>query len=83
MKRIIEAEKEIKAKKFETALDKFFKKFPEIDYWREEFEYMYENNKNFECDNMFANGEKNNDWTYALHLDRNGDSYYMCVIERA
>ena len=83
MKRTIEAEMEIRVKNFETALNRFFKKFPKIDYWREEFEYMYENDKDFECDNMFANGEKNNDWTYALHLDCNEDSYYMCVIERA
>ena len=83
MKRIIEAEMEIRVNNFEIALNRFFKKFPEIDYWREEFEDMYENDKDFECDNMLANGEKNNDWSYALHLDCNEDSYYMCVIERA
>lgn len=51
--------------------------------WKETFEYMYENNQDFFCDNVWADGTKNNDWTYALHLDDNGGSYYLCVIERA
>lgn len=83
MKRIVEAELETKAKKFETALNRFFKKFPDLEYWREQFEYMFDNDQDFCCDNLMANGEKNNDWCYALHLDVNDDQYYLCVIERA
>ena len=83
MKRTVEAEMTVKTKNPNTALNRFFKKYPELDYWREQFEYMAENNKDFECDNLFANGEKNNEWCYALHLDINEDNIYICVIERA
>lgn len=83
MKRVIEVEMTTKTKKVATAINKFFKKYPELDYWKEVFEYMAENNKDFECDNLFADGTDNKDWTYALHLDINEDNVYMCVIERA
>lgn len=88
MKRVIEAEFETTAKKFETALNRFFKKYPELDYWKEQFEYMYEHNIDFTCDNIFADGTTNENWSWALHLVindlvMNDDSYYFCVIERA
>lgn len=83
MKRVIEAEMETTCNKFTTALNRFLKKYPELEYWKETFEYMSENGENFFCDNYFASGEYNKDWAYALHLNINGDCYYMCVIERA
>ena len=83
MKRIIEAELETRAKKATTAINRFFKKYPELDYWKEHIEYMAENGDSFSCDNMMANGEKNNDWCYAIHFDANDDWYYICIIERA
>ena len=83
MTRKIEVEFETRAKKFTTVLDRFFKKYPELDYWREVFEYMYENNEHFFSDNRFANGKYNFNWCYALHLDVfDDDSYYICIIER-
>ena len=88
MKRTVEVELETKAAKFETALRRFFKKYPELNYWREEFEYMFEHGIDFECDNKFADGTENKDWSYALHLDveDGGDKgyfFYLCIIERA
>lgn len=88
MVRKIEAEMETTAAKVKTALDRFFKKYPELDYWGEQFEYMYENHQDFCCDNLMANGEKNPNWCYALHLNVNEHFYdnkfdfYICVIER-
>ena len=82
MKRTIEAEMTVRTKNVETVINRFFKKFPELDYWREEFKYLAENNKDFECDNLLADGTENKDWAYALHLDVNEDIIYMCVIER-
>lgn len=83
MKRVLEAEMEIKAKKDETAINRFFKKYPEIDYWKETFEYMAENGEEHFIDDMFADGTKNTDWSYSLWFIRNDDSVYMAVIERA
>jgi hypothetical protein len=83
MKRTLEVEFETKAKKTSTAIERFFKKYPSLNYWKETFEYMAENNKDFECDNLLADGTKNKDWSFALHLDINEDSYYFCIIERA
>lgn len=83
MKRIIEAEMETKCKKISTALDRFFQKNPALNYWRETFEYMAENNLDFFSDNTMADGTKNKNWAYALHLDINENEFYICVIERA
>lgn len=89
MTRIIEVEFETSAVKVETALNRFFVKYPELKYWRETFEWMEENNKDFECNNLFGDGTRNTEWTYALHLDinehimDNSKDFYICVIERA
>ena len=91
MKRIIEAEFETTAKKAITAINRFFKRFPELDYWKETFEYMLENGIHTESNEWFdrANHIRNNDWTYAIHLDINDRvnsndlDVYICVIERA
>lgn len=83
MKRIIDVDMECRCKKLSTALDRFFKKNPALNYWRETFEYMAENNLDFFSDNTMADGTKNNDWCYALHLDIEENYFYMAVIERA
>ena len=70
MKRIIDVDMECRCKKVTTALDKFFKKYPTLNYWREHLEYM-------------ADGTKNNFWSWALHLDIEEDYIYIAVIERA
>ena len=84
MTRVIEAEKEYKATP-EKAIEKFFKKFPALEYWKETFEYILENGESFFSDYYFdtANRVRNPDWAYALHLDINEDYTYICVIERA
>lgn len=83
MKKIVNVDREIKARTPEKAFEKFFKKYPGLEYWKETFQYMAENGEDFFCDNLFGNGERNENWSYALHLDINDDYYYMAVIERA
>lgn len=87
MVRTIDVDMEIKATKFETALNKFFKKYPELDYWKETFEYLYESGEDHLVDNIDGMGNKI-DWSYSLHFDVNcfGDkpySFYFAIIERA
>ena len=83
MKRTIEVEMNSRTNNVTKAIDKFFTKHPKLDYWKETFEYMAENNEDFFADTRLADGTNNKDWTYALHLDVNEDTVYMCVIERA
>lgn len=83
MKRIVDVDMKINCKKLTTALNRFFKKYPELNYWREEFEWMAENNEDFESNNIFNDGSKNYEWTYALHLDMEDSYFYIAVIERA
>ena len=83
MKRIIDVDMECRCKKLSTALDRFFKKYPNLTEWRETFEWMAENNQDFFCDNKFADGTENKEWRYALHLDIEENYFYMAVIERA
>ncbi len=65
------------------AIKRFFKKYPELDYWKETFDWMIETGTDFFCDNKFADGTYNKDWSYALHLDQfEGDHTYICIIER-
>ena len=91
MKRTVEVEMTIRTNKVEKAINKFFSKHPELEYWKETFEYMAENNESFFSDYYFdtANRVRNENWAYALHLDINENinskniTVYMCVIERA
>ena len=87
MKRIIDIEKSYIAKNLNEALNKFFKKYPHVEYWRENFEYMEANEIDFDSDNKFADGSDNPDWRWALRLyvdkyceDKN--IYDITVIER-
>lgn len=41
MKRVIEVEMETRCKNVKTALNRLFKKYPALDYWREVFEYIW------------------------------------------
>ena len=82
MKRIVEVEFETRCKSAKTAIERFFKKFPALDYWKENFEYMAENNIDFFSDNKLADGTRNTEWAYALHFDSTEDFHYLCIIER-
>lgn len=83
MERIINVDMEIKCKKVKTAFDRFFKKYPTLNYWRETFEWMADNNSDFESDTVMNDGTRNKDWYWALHLDIEENYIYMAVIERA
>ena len=82
MTRIINIDKEYKMNP-NKAINKFFKTHPELDYWKETFEYMADKGVNHFVDDLFADGTKNENWTYSLWLDINGDYTYIAVIERA
>lgn len=83
MKRIIDVDSEIKGKCFDTALSKFFRKYPDLkNDWRETFEYMHRNNEDFECDDKMNDGSRNFNWSFALHLDEYEDHFYFAVIVR-
>ena len=83
MKRVIDVDLEVRYKKAETALNRFFKKFPDLNYWREQFEYMLENNVEFESDETLNDGTYNKDWSWAVHCQNVEDWFYFAVIERA
>lgn len=82
MERIIDVDMECRCKKLSTALDKFFKKHPTLNYWRETFESMAENKEDFLSDGTMADGTKNIFWSFALHLDIEDDYIYIAIIER-
>lgn len=89
MTRIIEKEFETTAAKAKTAIERFFRKYPELEYWRGTLEWMAENGKSFENDGIMGDGSRNKDWRFALHfvvnenyLDSTKDDFYICIIER-
>lgn len=81
MKRTIEIEMD-RAMSGERAIKLFFKLHPELDYWREQFEYMLQHGIDFFSDDKMADGTKNKNWAYALHLDASDTHTYICVVER-
>lgn len=83
MKKTVEVWKEYRRFHGQKAIDKFFEVHAELDYWKEQFEWMLETGTDFYCDNLMADGTKNADWTYALHFDNDEDFTYICIIERA
>lgn len=82
MTKRVEVYKEYRRYHGQKAIDKFFEANPELDYWKETFEWMLINNVDFFSDNVYADGTRNNDWCYALHLDDDDDFTYICIIER-
>ena len=83
MKRIVDVDMSMNCKKFSTALKRFFNTFPEQkEEWKETFEYMYENDVDFFCDDTMGDGTRNDEWRYALHLDHDEEHYYMALIVR-
>lgn len=57
MNRTIEVETTYKCTA-DKAIEKFFKKNPDLIYWEDEFVYMLENNIEFESDNVLGSGGK-------------------------
>lgn len=83
MTRVVNVDMTVRTNDCAKAFDKFFKKYPELGYWREMFEHMAENGEDFFSDDFFADGERNYRWRYALHLVIDENYVYMAVIERA
>lgn len=83
MKRITNIDFETNCKKFETALERFMKKYPGHEEWKETFAWMFETKTDFFCDNIMGDGSRNDNWCYALHLDILENGFYMALVERA
>lgn len=83
MKRILEIEKEYTRFKGIKAINYFFNTHPELEYWREQFEWMLENGVSSFSDNIMNDGTKNKNWSYALQFDNEENYSYICIIERA
>ena len=83
MQRTIEVEKEYRRIHGQEAINRFFKTNPELEYWKETFEWMLETGADFFSDTKMADGTKNDSWAYALHFDDSEDFTYICIIERA
>lgn len=83
MKRIVDIDVEYRRFHGMKAIDHFFKMHPELGYWKEQFEWMYETGTDFFCDNRYADGTTNSNWCYALHFDDTSEFTYICIIERA
>lgn len=71
------------------AIKMFCKRYPEAtDGFRETYEWMAENGVEKFSDDLFADGTRNSDWCYAIHLefiDGCGickDAYYIALILR-
>lgn len=83
MKRIVNVDADCKCNATK-AIEKFFKKYPELaEAWKETLEWMNESDTEHFVDDLFADGTKNNDWTYSLWLVKNEAYTYIAVIERA
>lgn len=82
MKRTVDIDKEYRCNA-EKAIEKFFKAHPEIVYWKETLEWMNTDNINHFIDDTWANGTKNENWTYSIWLDKDENYTYIAVIERA
>lgn len=82
MKRITDIDIDTNCKKFSVALKRFMKKYPGHEEWAETFEWMHETGTDFFSDNLFADGTKNDNWGYALHLDEYENHFYLALIER-
>lgn len=82
-RRITDIDGEYNCKRFSTALKKFMKEHPGHEEWEETFQWMFETETDFFSDNFFADGTKNQDWSYALHLDVYEECFYLALIEIA
>lgn len=82
MKRIVNIDKEYKASP-KKAIEKFFKRLPELVEWKETFEWMADSGETHFIDDQFADGTHNDEWCYSLWLEQNEEYTYIAVIERA
>lgn len=82
MTRTINLDKEYRCSA-EKAIEKFFEIHPEISYWKETLEWMNAESINHFIDDTWADGTKNENWTYSLWLYKDEKYTYIAVIERA
>lgn len=80
MTRTVNIDFSTNAKKFETALNRFFKKYPELEHdAKEQFEYMY--SEGIEHQDNGTYGEEY-DWTWSVWFYQTEDNFYFAWIER-
>lgn len=82
MTRTLEVQMET-SKVGKRAISYFFRKHRELSFWKEQFQWMLETNTDFFSDDKMADGTRNKDWSYALHLDITEGHTYICIIERS
>lgn len=81
MKRTIEIDKTYRTTAHK-AIERFFAAHEELNYWKETFEYMLDNNLNHFSDEIMGDCTYNKDWSYSLWIYPEEDTTYICVIER-
>jgi hypothetical protein len=79
MERVVNVDMTINTAKAETALNKFFKKYADLAYWREQLEYMLDNGIESESNIDIGTSE----WTWAVHAQQDDHWFYFAIIERA
>ena len=80
MTRTLEIEFETHCKKAKTALNRFFKKFPQYENdMREQFEYMIADNVEHQDNGTY---DTPYDWTWSVWFVQCEDYFYFAWIER-
>lgn len=74
-----EYELNITCKKFKTALGNFLRAYPQLEEWRELYEWMHNNNSTNENDQLTNLNTFNQFWHFALNLDIEEDGYYIAI----
>lgn len=84
MTRTVNVDMEIKAKKATTAINKFFNKYPHLDYWSELVENMFAEGTEHVDDTIMADGSYNNEWSYSIWTECSDENYYyIAIVERS
>lgn len=78
MKRTMNVDMKTRCKSAKTALRRFLKRYPEVEHWIDELEFMFDNGIENET-NMNTDAKENLFSIWAERLDY--DLYYMAVIE--
>lgn len=82
MKRVVDIDR-VYVGSAQDAVRKFFRRFPQFSYWKEEFEYMADNCVEHTCDNVMADGSYNPNWSYSLWLEECNNLTYIALVMRA
>lgn len=84
MTRKINVDKEYRKYHGKKAIERFFRYYAALDIseWRETIEWMCEAGVTHFIDDRFADGTRNNDWTYSLWFEEDDEYTYIAIITR-